>query len=466
MPTQLTLHVITAADVPSPPPLNALDGVSLTEWFAQETSRELVLDIREHRSGQSSVDIAGDGLQAMFREFVPSPTPGTLASEIALLFCRSWCFRNLAGLMFDYDGADLPPGARLSFDGVPRQACAVFLDGLESSSDRSALYVAAHELGHVFNLHHDKGNASFMGFDVTGPRAFLETDRAKLTAAARGLFPERTEHLPGGAPFSASAGFSTPRPATPGRRTRRGAVEVRLGAASFLIGEPIVLDVGVRCPKGTWVAAGGLEPGFDGVRVWYRTPVGETRLFAPIRHYCTVGRPRSTRRAGVIRNNMRVHLGRRGLSFGHPGTYTLWVEVDLHSQPRRRSTLVSPAVVFDIRRPRDPQEYALTVGFSDPQIAHFVANRSGILDAERAEVVTRLLVDASTSKAARHLRYAAATTALRSGEGETAKRLLQGLRFPERSLGASVRRLRRTLSHQVSKPGRGTRSPHDMRMRA
>src|SRR5262249_41990592 len=155
---------------------------SLPEWFARESDGEIALEIREHWSQRTSTDIGGDGLQAMLREFVPAPAPGALASEIAVLFCRSWCHRNLAGLMFDADGSDLPLGPRLAFDGVARQGCAVFLDGQKTQLDEDHLYVAVHELGHVFNLHHDPVNGSFMGLDVRGSHAFLESDRAKLKA--------------------------------------------------------------------------------------------------------------------------------------------------------------------------------------------------------------------------------------------------------------------------------------------
>lgn len=453
MPTELILHVISAADVERPPRLDALGDVSIAEWFAEETGRELRLSIREHRSESASVDIAGDGLQAMFREFVPSPSPGELASEIALLFCRSWCFRNLAGLMFDYDGADLPPGARLVFDGVPRQACAVFLDGLEAQLDDPYLFVAIHELGHVFNLHHDRTDRSFMGLDVDGPRTFLPADSARLTAAAAGEFPEREQHLPGGAPFVADARFALAGSRRRVVRTHRGgSLDIRVASASFLLGEPVVVDATLRLPRGARLADGGLDPGFPGVRVWYRTPVGEVRLFAPLRHYCGVGR-RRPRASTVIRNNMRVHLGRRGLTFREPGRYELWVEADTRIGRDGGATLVSPAAAFEIRAPRDARECALCEGLSDPQIAHFVANRAGALDAARADVVARLLVDAAPAHPiARHLRYAAATRALRSGDRDAASDLLRGVRFPERSLRAAVNRLHRAITGKPLRP--------------
>ncbi len=98
MTTPVFVHVTTAADVVSPPRLDALKNTSLPEWFARESDGEIALEVREHRSQRTSTDVGGDGRQAMLREFVPSPGPGALASEIAVLFCRSCCHRSLAGL--------------------------------------------------------------------------------------------------------------------------------------------------------------------------------------------------------------------------------------------------------------------------------------------------------------------------------------------------------------------------------
>ena len=74
MPTELTLHVISAADVVAPPRLDGLGGIGLAAWIDRESGGQLRLGVREHQSAQLSEGIAGDGLQAMFREFVPCKT--------------------------------------------------------------------------------------------------------------------------------------------------------------------------------------------------------------------------------------------------------------------------------------------------------------------------------------------------------------------------------------------------------
>lgn len=447
MPTRLTLHVIDAGDVPVRPPLDALGGTSLPEWFRRATDDQIVLDVVEHKSVMTSTEIDGAELQAMFREFVPSPAPGALAPDIGLLFCRSWCFRDLAGLMFDYDGADMPAGARVVFDGVPRQACAVFLDAQDAFSPADQLYVAIHELGHVFNLHHDPDAASFMGLDVAGPRSFREPDRAQLKAAGAGQWPEQHEYLPGGAPFQVSAASDHSASFRRSPATRSAHLVVAAGQGTFLPGEPVVLDVSVTVPPGVVPVAGGLEPGYDGVRVWYRTPLGEIRVFSPIRRYCPISKHGTwRRRAGRLKNNMRIHLNRRGFTLIEEGTYQVWVELDVRRKRGQRSTIASRAVAFTVARPHNELERAVGAALADPQIARFVANKGGPLEWTRRQLLEDLSrTPATKARGLNHIRYALARASHRAGRNQEARNHLATLRFSLPSLTAGARKLARTV---------------------
>ena len=447
MAVTLTLHVITASDVASHPTLNAMEHTPLPEWFARATENKLQLKIREHKSQHSSQRIDGGGLQEMFREFVDSPPTAQLVHDIALLFCRSWIVGDLQGLMFDYNGKDLLTSAHVRFDGVPRQACAVFLDAMSDWNEADQLFVAVHELGHVFNLLHDTTKESFMAEDtVDAPRHFSAKDCAALTAAAAKKEPEQGIHMPGGRQFLGTPAFAARsgqlRRASERQMTK---LSVALGQETFLLGEPVVLEVSLTLGDDLALSAGGLDPGFEGFQVWFTNPLGERRLHLHQRHYCQMRRRRRGRHPhGLLTNNPRIHLGQNGLNFVLPGKYTVWAEVELRDRHAGRVLVASDPVAFTLRHPRDDQERELSGALCDPQIAFFVANKSGPLR-RRQERMLRHIASRHAGTTVDHLRYALGHCALRSGKRRTASAMLQGLDFQLPSMKEGVERLRSSL---------------------
>src|SRR5262249_3101007 len=175
MTTELTVQVIKANDVDAIPPLDSMQQTPIQAWFAEATAGSLRMTMRQQVSGHVSNPIDGGGLQEILSEYVPTPANPQIVDTIGLVFCRQWIGGDLAGLMFDYDGADLPSFANISYKGVPRLGCAVFLDPLAERSNAEKIYAAMHELGHIFNFLHDPTNSSFMGLQST-KRAFTPTD--------------------------------------------------------------------------------------------------------------------------------------------------------------------------------------------------------------------------------------------------------------------------------------------------
>lgn len=123
-------------------------------------------------------------------------TDGQRVSSLGVIYTSTHSTRRYFGLMFD------------QFDTYPpqREGGAVFLDeihGLRGGVDvKQIFFTTIHELGHVFNLHHDNANASFMRRSHargTHPDRFFRftgTQKAHLQRC------DSNEVYPGGSPWS------------------------------------------------------------------------------------------------------------------------------------------------------------------------------------------------------------------------------------------------------------------------
>ncbi len=120
-----------------------------------------------------------------------NPIEGPI-SRIGILLAESYePFRPALGVMFDRGFAtDDDLNSVDLFTKVPREGCAVFLGAIselrsdEESYAEEVLFTTVHELGHVFNLHHDEDSINFMARSQVekpyGPAAFISA-RIKKT---------------------------------------------------------------------------------------------------------------------------------------------------------------------------------------------------------------------------------------------------------------------------------------------
>lgn len=181
------------------PPLDALAGTPLPQFFSQATGGKLILEVERRVVDFSPVGCTSEVLHDVVDAILAS-RPGEPADEIALVFAGSWhsYSADLLGLMFDRDGVEPALGERLTARDSPRQACAVFLDALQlkGKSPPDIIHTAVHELGHVYNLQHDPAQESFMG-DQSTSVGFTGADCRRLLKASEGIW----DYVPGGAHF-------------------------------------------------------------------------------------------------------------------------------------------------------------------------------------------------------------------------------------------------------------------------
>ena len=451
-PAKLTLHVVSAPDVQPPSPA-ACGGRSIEDWFYESSFGAISLQIQNHvyqlPQGQNSGSADIILLQSMLRQFVPMPLGVGPVSDIALIFCKSWVSKNLFGLMFDYDAIDSKAGFLTSKApgdpiGVPREGCAVFLDPLSSEPPNHQVHTAIHELGHVFNLHHDLANASFMG-TTCWTDGFNQKDKERLKNAGLGLTPN---DLPGGSNFEDDATLLA-------RRTKSGQhprsprlrLNVSLEKREYILGETIVLDVElVPVEKTTVSLPNHLDPGFRALRIWIETPEGERFLHRPFLRFCPAhGLETKFSQSSPLRNNPRITMGSKGLNFRVSGEYQVWAEFRLPNSSGS-PPLLSRKETIRVRRATSAAEAQLAQLLMAPDIAFFLTHGGGPIRDERRKQLQHVIRNHRGHPATSHIRYTLAKHMMRSGQKRAATRLLEGLKFAQPSLRHGLERLQARIT--------------------
>jgi hypothetical protein len=453
--TRLTLHIVDTVTASGPRPDLVLGNRRLEAWFRDASDGELLISPRLHRLDYDTNECTGAILHRMTREVLP-PASGAPVTDIALLFCGRWKLpadlvsRSLLGLMFDWTGDDLL-GRFTTANGVPREACAIFLNEFEDlpEGERSddIVWNSIHELGHVFNFVHDAAGRSFM---AEGGRSrpgvnhgFRNDDSRALTLAANGLNPVYSKiYLPGGADFrGADSGSSRPVPAAR-KATTRWKLRAHLGKSTFLLGEPIVVDLALA-PRShaAWIEP-AFDPGYDTFAIWYQTPAGETRRYHSTASFCRNRQARVHVTASrPLRNNPRVHVDRHGLVFTTPGVYRLWVTL----RPARGAHVVrSNDVTFELRLPRG-EEAQISELLRRTDVAKALMDGGGILSSRSRWQLTSTLRRHFKHEALASVRYQLAKRSVENRNYALAMEYLAGLRLRQPSLAQGARRLRRVL---------------------
>lgn len=461
MPVTFTLHVISAQDVDAPParvlPTLTLGSAraSIESWISRASNGELGFTMKHHTSSQRRSDgVNAATLQIMFNEIVPSPPAGEVARDIGLILCRDWVARGtLNGLMFDYDGDDPFLGTTFQSGGTPRQACAIFLDPLAGDGDEVVSRVALHELGHVFNLVHDRNGASFMATPSPGT-GYKDRDATALERAGAGIPPDDKTHLPGLSNFDPSQSTLLRAPPFARRRASRGRdaapgplkLSVVLAKDRYLLGEIVTLEVRLSAKRGKSRVPCQIDPGYDAFQIWYETPLGERRLYRPFVRMCPSrsGKSLVTARDPLV-NNPRVSVGNRGIVFRWPGHYRIWAELGLPASAR---PLVSNAVEFDVYGPRRDSERELCAALTRPDTARFLAQKGGVLGSAPRRRLGEAVNNHPRHEATKHMRYALAHQLLRARNRNGARELLVGLKFRLPSLQEGLERLRTAVGQR------------------
>jgi len=434
----VTVRLIRAHDV-DVPSLNGPDGEPFESWFSQASGDELHIQLIGPAATEVPTPSSAADLQAVIHTLLGTPSRRPV-NEIALIFCRSWSGnRNLQGVMFDYDGSDPLLGLFTSDGGVPRQACALFMDAFDEDEDatRKRVFAAIHELGHVFNLQHDPAENSFMARKREA-WGFSSSDCVNLAAAGRGNW----NFAPGGANFGVGVGgaalWKRRRSISPRREVK---LTAHVGKAWYLPAESIVLDLKLSARRGvSLLERNEFDPGYEALRIWMENESGERRLYRSPLLYCLSRRsPVHLKRGSPFRHNPRISVGSRGLNFRSPGHYKVWAEFLLSSSRDIRSVR-SNDVEFEVKAPRSHEDEILSGLLSRPRIAAFVAYKGGILSQQEQSDLEAAVRRAGRHPAMQHVRYALGVDRATRGARQDAVALLVDTKVPEASLREGIRR--------------------------
>ena len=425
MPAVVTVHVVVADDA-RVPVLSGPDGEPLESWFSQASDGELEIRLLSPRSVFIPNPSRAGDLHQVVTDVLGVP-PRRPVDEIALIFCRSWAGnRNLQGLMFDYDGSDPLLGQFTSSGGVPRQACAVFLDAFDAD-DRGQAFATIHELGHVFNLQHDPRQKSFLATkrQVWG---FSALDCERLRSAGRGEW----NFAPGGTNFGAATGGATLWRNV--RRSRGVRLEAKVAKRRYLPGESVVLDLTMKASRS--VNAGEFDPGYETLRIWIENEIGERRLYRPPMFFCL--RRAGEEKGATVRSNPRISLGNRGVTFRSPGVYRVWAEFLIETPPHARAVR-SNLVEFRVAAPVTRQDEAIVKLLTRSRVAAFIARKGGFLPEEERAELEAAVSSAGEHPALQHARYALGIDGLCRGLAGEALAFLDGVLLKESSLRRKAR---------------------------
>jgi hypothetical protein len=240
-------------------------------------------------NGQPALDLRLD--YSRVNQVATAPSPGLLALHVAL---RSLTLNETAagpvnqvgvlladrfgprptalGLMFDpgFNSGVSDP----TFNTVPREGCAIFLDAISALRGAGPAYqqeigfTTVHEIGHIFNLWHIQTTPNFMA------------------------------QSPAGNPFGAAAFFFA-------------AAHARFLAA--VDASPFVVPGGMSAARAATIAD-VVDPGYDEFDVWIETPDGRRRRYRSPALYCgNIGKLR-IRPGAPFRRDIPI--------FGESGGYT------------------------------------------------------------------------------------------------------------------------------------------------
>lgn len=407
------------------------DDKHVKDWFAEASGSELKLKIVDHRTHLDRGVYTFGKLQSLANNILPEPTTRPV-NDIAILFCPgSWSGEGLYGLMFDYDA----PGFFSSYNGVPRQACAIFLDEFDSISGEQQVWTAIHELGHVFNLIHDDTNSSFMATDKTAigvESGFTGYDCDHLAAAGRGNY----EYAAGGDNFKGGTASSLRH-----SHSTRWALRATSGKDHYLVGESIVLDLGLYLLGGVTSCVPRLDPGYPSFKIWIETPDGERIQHHTPLSFCGLGQKPITVAVGTpLENNPRLTLNKFKLNFSHAGVYKISADYYLE-EDGKVVCAHSNTVEAEITRPKNIVEESISSFLRKPEIARFVNYKGVILKPKQQKALQKLADEHPDHESVQHVRYALAHHYHQLGNVKQMNRFLKQIKVFEESLCKGIDKL-------------------------
>lgn len=333
---------------------------------------------------------------------------------------------TVLGMMFDIgfnSGVSDP-----SFNAVPREGCAIFLDAIRAlrgdgpAYDQEVGFTTVHEIGHVFNLWHILTKPNFMAqshsggvmpvggfvFDAAHARFLAQVEQQRVVAPGGSDWGFRDSLGPAG-----DNPFNSPRPA-PALRMR---ISVSQKAVWFF--EPVELTVRLSASQPTRVPD-VIDPGYEQFDIWIERPDGSRRRYQAPALYCASGASNRVAPGTPFERDISIWGESGGYTFRHAGDHRLFCTLRLGD-----SVLHSNVVELTVKesRPRSTRYQRLADVLTQQNNARLLFYKSSPRPAAPATALLEAARDLRTTPAAAHIRYSVGRAlAVTSETGASARR--------------------------------------------
>ncbi|HEY4931172.1 MAG TPA: hypothetical protein VII23_06345 [Terriglobales bacterium] len=332
--------------------------------------------------------------------------------NICVLFADSYDpLPSAFGMMFDrgFVTDDDPNGASL-YLAQPRQACAVFLNTIQSarSADQfvpEAMFTTVHEMGHIFNLQHDETCLNFMrvsesqgAYDQSAYR-FTPDQQSRLETCS-----SDSTVMPGGSPF----GIDNASNLDAANRLAQAppiALEIAIARREFWRFEPTQLEIEIAPAEGTTEVSvpALIDPGHEQFRVMIENNLDERSLYRSPTHTCGPVKMVTVTCSKPYRRDLPIFGESGGYTFRRAGRHRIWVEFNL-GETLVKSNVVEVNVKREISLGRVETESREVL--SSPAIASLLFHREDSADQIATRKLARYIEQTPGAPGAVEINYA------------------------------------------------------------
>jgi hypothetical protein len=333
---------------------------------------------------------------------------------------------TVLGMMFDVgfnSGVSDP-----TFNAVPREGCAIFLDAIRAlrgdgpAYDQEIGFTTVHEIGHVFNLWHILTKPNFMAQSMTGAVMpvggfFFDAAHARFLAQVE----QQRVVVPGGSNWGVRNGlgpagdnpFNDALPAV-GLRMR-----ISVSQKAVWHFEPVELNVRLSASQPT-VVPDIIDPGYDQFDIWIECPDGSRRRYKAPALYCANSASNRVAPGKPFERDISIWGESGGYTFRQAGDHRIYCTLRLED-----TVLRSNVVELTVKEasPRSTRYQRLAHVLTQQSNAQLLFYKSSPRPTAPAAALTEAARDLRGTPAAAHVRYSIGRAlAVASEKGPSARR--------------------------------------------
>jgi len=348
-----------------------------------------------------------------------STGPGPV-SRIGLLLADRFVPRpTVLGMMFDIgfqSGVSDP-----TFNAVPREGCAIFLDAILAlrgpgpAYDQEVAFTAVHEVGHVFNLWHVLSPPNLMAQSPLG---------APFGAGALFFLPPHAQFLS----FAEQSNFVAPGGSDWGKRgtlgpagdnpfnvavnpSSRVKLHIRASHQECWAFEPVELEIRVSADRSVTLPD-IIDPGYDDFSIWIEKPDGSRRAYKPTALYCSNSGTLSIAPQRPFSRDISIWGESGGYTFRDAGVHKITCVLRLG-----RRLVHSNTVELDVKQASRHSRYALAKDLlTDPDAARLLFYKTGRHPLRKVEPLTEAMRAFRGTPTAANIRYGLARALVTAAE--------------------------------------------------